>query len=121
MVLVSKIQKSSLIVLFPLAALSAFLDWKKLPLSVLIGGALGLLNLRGLAWGVQGLLGTQKATTRMLFFSQFRIIMLFFVLAVIIYLKLVNVFGILAGFTVVFSMVIIEGLKYAREAKIKEE
>ena len=41
----------------------------------------------------------------MLFFSQFRIIMLFFVLAVIVYLKLVNIFGILAGFTVVFSMV----------------
>ena len=79
--LVRKIQKSSLIVLFPLAALSAFLEWKKLPLSVLIGGALGLLNLRGLAWGVHGLLGTEKATPRMLFFSQFRIIMLFFVLA----------------------------------------
>ena len=121
MALVSKIQKSSLIVLFPLAALSAVLEWKKLPLSVLVGGALGLLNLRGLAWGVQGLLGTEKATPRMLFFSQFRIVVLFFVLAAIVYLKLVNIFGILAGFTVVFSMVIIEGLKYAREAKIKED
>jgi hypothetical protein len=119
--LVRKIQKSSLIVLLPLAALSAFLEWKKLPLSVLIGGALGLANLRGLAWGVRGLLGAEKATARMLFFSQFRIIMLFFVLAAIVYLKLVNIFGILAGFTVVFSMVIIEGLKYARESKIKEE
>ena len=119
--LVRKIQKSSLLVLFPLAALSAFLDWKMLPISVLIGGALGLLNLRGLAWGVRGLLGAEKATSRMLFFSQFRIIILFFVLGAIIYLKLVNVFGILAGFTVVFSMVIIEGLKHAREAKIKEE
>ena len=101
--------------------MSAFLEWKKLPLSVLVGGALGLVNLRGLAWGVQGLLGTEKATARMLFFSQFRIIMLFFVLAAIVYLRLVNIFGILAGFTVVFIMVIIEGLKYARESKIKEE
>ena len=57
----------------------------------------------------------------MLFFSQFRIVMLFLVLATLVYLKLVNIFGILAGFTVVFSMVIIEGLKYAREAKIKED
>ncbi len=119
--LVHKIQKSSLIVLLPLAVLSAFVEWKKLPLSVLIGGALGLANLRGLAWGVRGLLGAEKATSRMLFFSQFRIIMLFLVLAVIVYLKLVNIFGILAGFTVVFSMVIIEGLKYARESKIKGE
>ena len=119
--LVRKIQKSSLIVLFPLAALSAFLEWKKLPLSVLIGGALGLVNLRGLAWGVQGLLGTGQASGKMLFFSQFRFIMLFFVLAALVYLKFVNIFGVLAGFTVVFSMVIIEGLKYARGSKIKED
>ena len=119
--LIHRIQKSSLIVLIPLAALSAFIEWKHLPLSVLIGGALGLVNLRGLAWGVRGLLGAEKATSRMLFFSQFRIIMLFFVLAAIVYLKLVDIFGILAGFTVVFSMVIIEGLKYARGSKIKED
>ena len=117
--LVRKIQKSSLIVLFPLATLSAILEWKKLPLSVLAGGALGLVNLRGLAWGVQGLLGTEKASARMLFFSQFRIIMLFFVLAALVYLKLVNIFGILAGFTVVFSMVIIEGLKYSKDEEKK--
>jgi len=118
--LIRRIQKSSLIVLFPLAALSAFLEWKKLPLSILIGGALGLVNLRGLAWGVQGLLGAEKATGRMLFFSQFRILMLFLILAALLYLRLVNILGILAGFTVVFIMVLIEGMKNAREAKIRE-
>ena len=115
--LVRNIQKSSLMVIFPLAALSAFIEWKKLPLGIIIGGALGLVNLRGLAWGVRGLLGVEKAGARMLFFSQFRIIMLFLVLAALVYIKLVNIFGILAGFTVVFSMIIIEGLKYAKGAK----
>jgi hypothetical protein len=119
--LIRRIQKSSLIVLFPLAALSAFLEWKKLPFSVLIGGALGLVNLRGLAWGIQGLLGAEKATGRMLFFSQFRFIMLFLVLGALIYLRLVNILGVLAGFTVVFIMILMEGLKSAREAKIKEK
>ena len=119
--LIRRVQKSSLIVLIPLAVLSAFLEWKKLPLSVLIGGALGLLNLRGLAWGVQGILGAEKATSRMLFFSQFRFIMLFFVLAALVYLNLVSIIGIIAGFTVVFIMVLIEGLKNAREAKIKKD
>jgi len=119
--LIRRVQKSSLIVLIPLAVLSAFLEWKKLPLSVLIGGALGLLNLRGLAWGVQGILGAEKATSRMLFFSQFRFIMLFFVLAALAYLRLVNIFGILAGFTVVFISVLIEGLKNSKGAKIKED
>src|SRR5574340_307544 len=99
--LVRNIQRNSLLVLLPLAAASAFIEGIKLPLGILVGGALGLLNIRALAWGVRGLLGTRKPTARMLFFSQFRLIMLFFVLAALAYLKLVNIFGILAGFTVV--------------------
>ena len=116
--LIQKIHRHSLIVLFPLAAVSAFIEWKKLPLSIVTGGILGLLNIRALAWSVQGLLGSHRASSKMLFFSQFRLIMLFLVLTTLVYLKLVNIFGILAGFTTVFSMVIIEGLMYAkREAK----
>ena len=106
--------------MLPLAAASAFIEGIKLPLGILVGGALGLLNIRALAWGVRGLLGTQKPTARMLFFSQFRLIMLFFVLAALAYLKLVNIFGILAGFTVVFGMVIIVGLRHAKDAQINE-
>jgi hypothetical protein len=100
--------------LCPLAAASAFIEWKKLPLSIIIGGILGLLNIKALAWSVQGLLGSHKASAKMLFFSQFRLVMLFLVLTMLVYLKLVNIFGILAGFTVVFSMVIIVGLKHSK-------
>ena len=119
--LIQKIHRHSLILLFPLAAASAFIEWEKLPLSILTGGILGLLNLRALAWGVQGLLGSHRASSKMLFFSQFRIVMLFLVLTTLVYLKLVNIFGILAGFSAVFSMVIIEGLKYAKEDEKKEK
>ena len=115
MELIQKIHRNSLILLFLLAAASAFIELKKLPISILTGGILGLLNIRALAWSVQGLLGSQRAGTKMLFFSQFRIVMLFLVLTALVYLKLVNIFGILAGFTVVFIMVIIEGLKYAKK------
>ena len=114
--LIQKIHRTSLILLVPLAALSAFIEWKRLPLSILTGGLLGLLNLRALAWGVQGLLGSQKAGAKMLLFSQFRLVMLFLVLAALVYLKLVNIFGVLAGFTVVFSTVIVEGLKHAKKS-----
>lgn len=117
--LIQKIHRHSLIVLFPLAAASAFIEWKKLPLSILTGGILGLLNIRGLAWGVQGLLGSHRASSKMLFFSQFRLIMLFLVLTTLVYLKLVNIFGILTGFTTVFCMVIIEGLRYAKAEEEK--
>ena len=115
--LIQKINRNSLILLFPLAAFSAFIEWQKLPISILTGGILGLLNIRALAWGVNGLLGTQRASTKVLFFSQFRIVMLFLVLTMLVYLNLVNIFGILAGFTVVFSMVIIEGFKYAKKER----
>jgi len=113
--LIRKLNKNSLLVLIPLAAVSAFIEWKKLPLSILLGGILGLLNIKALAWSVQGLLGAHKAGARMLFFSQFRLFALFLVLTALLYLKLVNVFGILTGFTVVFGMVIIEGLRHSKE------
>ena len=121
MELIQKIHRNSLIILFPLAVASAFIEWRQLPLSILMGGVLAILNIRALAWGVQGVLGSQKSGTKMLFFSQFRLVMLFMILAVLLYLKVVNIFGILAGFTVVFSMVVIEGLKHARKSGQDQE
>jgi hypothetical protein len=114
--LIRRIYKKSFLVLVPLALLSAFLEWKKLPLSIIIGGALCLANIKGLAWGVRGLLGTGRATGRMIFFSMFRLFLLFAVLSLLVYLRLVNVFGILAGFTIIFALLMIEGLTYAKTA-----
>jgi hypothetical protein len=113
--LVKRVFKRSLLLLIPIALLSALIEWKKLPASILVGGGLALLNIKGLAWGVEGLLGTHKATIKMVFFSQFRLFMLFLILAVLIYLKLVNVFGILIGFTVVFALLMIEGYRLSRK------
>lgn len=115
--LIQKIHRTSLVLLVTLAVIAAFIEWKRLPLSILVGGLLGLLNLKAIAWGVQGLLGSPKAGTKMLFFSQFRLVMLFLLLAVLAYLKLVNMFGVLAGFTIVFTTIIIEGLRHSREPR----
>ncbi len=112
--LIRKIYRSSLLVLIPVSVLSAFIEWKKLPASIIIGGILGLLNIKGLAWGVEGLLGTYKANAKMIIFSSFRLLALCIIIAVLVYLKLVNIFGILVGFTIIFTMLVIEGLKYAK-------
>ncbi|MBI5640098.1 MAG: hypothetical protein HZA17_06725 [Nitrospirae bacterium] len=114
MELINRIYKKSLIILLLLAAVSVFIEWKKLPAGVLIGGILGLANIRGLAWGVEGLLGSGKATARMIFFSVFRLTILLVTISLLVYLRLVNIFGILGGLTVVFLMVIFEGLRYAK-------
>ena len=112
--LIKRIYKKSFLALIPLAILSALIEWKRLPASILIGGALGFANIKGLAWGVRGLLGTGKATGRMVFFSMFRLFLLFAILSALVYLKLVNIFGILIGLTVIFLLLITEGLKYAK-------
>jgi len=112
--LIRRIYKLSFAVLVPLALVSGFLEWKKLPLSVLAGGILGLLNLKALSWGVGGIVGTHKATGAMLFFSMLRLFFLFVVLIILLWLKVVNIIGLLAGFTVVFTVLLIEGMKEAK-------
>lgn len=112
--LIRRIYKLSFLVLAPLAILSGFLEWKKLPFSILTGGILGLLNLRALSWGVGGLFGTHKATGAMLFFSMLRLFFLFVVLIILLSLGAVNITGLLIGFTVVFTVLLIEGMKEAK-------
>ncbi len=116
MELIRSIQRTSLIILLPLAAASLLIETRRLPLGILAGGVLGLLNIRAMAWGIQGLLGTQKTGGLMIFFSQMRMLLLFILLAALAYLKLVNIFGLIAGFTVVFCTVIVTGLRHAKTA-----
>ncbi len=116
MELIKKVNRTSIIILIPLALISFFIEWKKLPVSILAGGILGLANIKGLAWGVEGLLGSHKANAKMVIFSMFRLLMLCIIISMLVYLKLVNIFGILIGFTVIFTLLIIEGLKYAKNS-----
>lgn len=111
--LIKRIYRTSALILLPVALGSAFIEWWRLPAGVLTGGVLALINFRGLARGVRGLLGAGQGMGRMIFLSQFRLVMLFIVLGLIVYLKLVNIFGILAGFTIVFGVVLLEGYKDA--------
>jgi len=115
MVLLKRIYKRAILILLPLALLSAFIEWKKLPLSILIGGVLGLINLRGLARGVYSIVGTYRPTAKMVISTIFRLGFLAVVLILLFALKVVNVFGILIGFTVVFILIMTEGLRLAKE------
>jgi hypothetical protein len=107
------IQKS-IIILLPSAILSAFLDWKRLPLSIVVGGILGILNLRGLVRGVEGFIGSKGLTFKILFFSMIRLSILFTMILVLLWLKVVNVFGLLFGLTIVFILILIEGLRVSK-------
>ncbi len=116
--MIKRVSRQALITLGVLGGLSAFIDWKRLPLSIIIGGLLALANFRGLHWGVTGLFSSEEASEsrgKLVFFSVFRLLILFALLALLLYLRLVNVIGILAGLTVVFFFIVIEGFREAKK------
>ena len=115
--MINDIARSSVYLLIPAAIISAFLPWENLPFSILIGGLLGILNLKALAWSVEGTLGRAHTNVKMLFFAQFRLVMLVLIMTLLAFLKLVTIPGLLAGFSVVFLQVLITGLKHAKKPR----
>jgi hypothetical protein len=116
--MIRRINKQSLFLLLPLSLLSALIDWKKLPVSIIVGGAVALVNLKGLHWGLSALINPETAPYamgRLVFFSLFRLLVAFSILGILLYLRLVNVVGVLAGITVVFVIIMKEGLTEARK------
>ncbi|MDA8326367.1 MAG: ATP synthase subunit I [Nitrospiraceae bacterium] len=96
-----------------------WVDWKMAG-GVFVGGMLALANLRGLVWGVTGLLGTQKATTKLVFFSAFRFMLIVIILLALLKMGLINPIGVFIGLTVVFTVLVIEGLREAGRQKNSE-
>lgn len=126
--LIKKVAKKSVIIIFPLILLSFLVDWDDerlkiirlfgnpglMAMSILIGGIIGLVNLKGLVWGIESLLGTHRASGRMVFLSLFRLFILFGVIIVLVVMRLINLLGFLIGMTVVFLVLIQEALKMAK-------
>jgi hypothetical protein len=121
--LIKRIHKQALIYLIITAAVTTIVaafattaDWRKLPHSILIGGLLGLANLKGLAWGLKDFAILQRPTGKLVFWSMVRFFILASILIILAIFKLINFFGILIGFTVVFVLIIKEGLRAAKES-----
>ena len=127
--LIKKVTRKSVIVIFPLILLSFLVDWNDerlkfiglfgnpglMAMSILIGGVIGLANLKGLVWGIESLLGTHRADTRMVFLSLLRLFILFALIIILVVMKLINLLGFLIGMTVVFLILIQEALRIAKE------
>jgi len=129
MELIKKVTKKSVIIVFPLILLSFLVDWNDerlkfiglfgnpglMAMSILIGGVIGLANLKGLVWGIESLLGTYRANTRMVFLSLLRLFILFALIIILVVMRLINLLGFLIGMTVVFLILIQEALRIAKE------
>jgi hypothetical protein len=101
------------------SALTEITDWRKMPHSVLIGGLLSLANLKGLAWGLKDFATLHRPSGKLIFWSMLRFFILAFILIGLALLKLINFFGILIGFTVVFVLILKEGLRIAKDSSGK--
>ncbi|GAB4541570.1 MAG: hypothetical protein Fur0020_11030 [Thermodesulfovibrionia bacterium] len=106
--------KKSMFVILPLMAVSALIEWRRLPLGIMIGWVVGIINLRAISKNVKAFLGLEKATVRMVLLNMMRLLGLFSAIAILVYLKLISIIGFLIGFTVVILFIIIEGLLVAR-------
>jgi len=116
MELLKGVFKKSIFIILPSAALSAFyIDPRKVPLGILLGWFFGIMNLRQLTRNIRGLVGSEKATIKLLFLSMTRLLALFSAITILVYYKIVNVFGLLFGFTVVFLFILIEGARAGKQ------
>lgn len=126
--LIKGVIRKSVPLLLILCAISLAINWDRvgfaklfgntryIPHSIIIGGLLGLANLRGLVWGIETLLGTQRANTRLVYLSLIRLGILFTIIIILTALRLINLIGLVTGLTIVFFVMIFEGLKRAKGA-----
>ena len=116
MEILKRVLKKSIFIIIPAAILSAYLvEPRKFPLGILMGWIFGIVNLRQLTRNIEGMVGTERATFKLIFLSITRLLALCGAIFLLIYYQVVNVFGLLIGFTVVFVLILIEGAKVGKE------
>ena len=121
-------KKTALIVFAAAAASRVFVflrgvdqRWWFLPLSVLFGGILGLLNFRWLAIAVERVYLRQGATPvasnlAAVIISVLKLSLIFIVLFIVIKLQIVHVFGLVAGLSFCFLAILWEGATAMKQA-----
>lgn len=129
--MLTKTIKQSISVVLPLTVLTFFVNWNTetlkivrlfgnpdlVPASLLTGAIIGLANLKGLAWGLEGLSGgNYKASSRLVFLGLLRLVIVFALITFLAVAKLVNFLAFMAGMAIVFIILIKESLKIARKS-----
>ena len=113
--MLQRIYKQAAFILIPVAIVSVFFTGWRFSLSMLIGGLIGIVNLKGLAWSVKGLLGTEKAQGKMMALSIFKLLFIFSILIILAVLGVLKAYGLLIGFTVFFVLMLREGLLFSKK------
>jgi hypothetical protein len=111
MELLKRVIKKSVFIILPAIVLAFFYESRKLPLGIFFGWVFGLFNLRALTRNVEGLVGAEKGASRIVLLNIARLLTLSAAIFLLVYHRIVNIFGLLIGFTVVLALILIEGSK----------
>ncbi len=116
-IMIKRVNKQSAVILLPLSLISFFpTDWR-FALSILIGGLVGIVNLKGLVWSVNALFGMERAGGKIVFLSLFRLLVVFSILIILAAFNVINPVSLLIGLTVVFAIILKEGLLAAKRSR----
>lgn len=116
MEIVRGVLKKSIFIILPSMFLAGyFIESQKVPVGILMGWLLGVVNFRQLSKNVEGFFGSKSATAKLLITGMFRLLFLGAAIFVLIYYEVVNVFGLLFGFTVVFVLIMVEGFRVGKK------
>ena len=113
--MVKRIYILASILLLVAALVSTIWGWKRWPLGIAAGGLLGLINLKAMVWGIKGMLGAYRASSVLVFFSIMRLFILLVIIGWLLKHGIVNLPGVLIGFTIVFMVILKEGMLQAKE------
>ena len=105
------VTKKSLIVLVPVLIAAIFIESSKLPLGIFFGWLFGVINFKGMTKNIEGMAGVHKAKLKIALLSITRLAFLFVAIFAMAYYELVNIIGLLIGFTIVFIFILVEGMK----------
>lgn len=112
------ISRQSAAVIVPLALVMLLFDqWNwRMPFSVIAGGVISLVSFRVIVWTVTKFLGQEMGQPIIMGISSLKILVIFLLLALLAYFRLVNVPGLVVGFTAVLILIIKEGYLFARRS-----
>lgn len=114
MELLKCVLKKSILIILPAIIISFFIESRKLPLGIFMGWLFGVINLRALTRNVEGLLAPQKSAGRIVFLNMLRLTAMFAAIYLLVSHKIVNIFGLLIGFTIIYMLILIEGWKVGK-------
>jgi hypothetical protein len=116
----NKIYRQAALIIIPLAIASAFIEPVKLPLGILAGALLAIINFRGMIKNLEGLIGSDRPTAKLVFLSIIRLVVIFAIIIALAVLQIVNLLGLMVGFTVIVVLVVRAGYIASQEEPPEE-